>query len=178
MTQIAFIDLAFLLDNAGFPDGESQANGLAVIACESGRDPAAKNTNNPDGSTDRGLWQINSAAHPEVTDDCAYDSTGVCSTGAAFKISNSGTDFGPWVCYSKGEYEAHMEAARVALDAKARLQAKDAAIAALDAQITSLNAQLAQDSDQIANLTSQLSAANTQITALQTKIDNAKNALA
>lgn len=45
---------------------------LKVAKCESGLRPNAKNINAPD-SIDRGLYQINSKWHPEVTDEQAYN---------------------------------------------------------------------------------------------------------
>jgi hypothetical protein len=44
--------------------------------------------------TDRGLWQFNSKAFPDVTDVCAYEAQ--CSTAAAYFHSNGFTAFGPW----------------------------------------------------------------------------------
>jgi hypothetical protein len=45
---------------------------LRVAKCESGFKINATNTNT-DGSIDRGLFQINSKYHPEVTADQAFD---------------------------------------------------------------------------------------------------------
>jgi len=45
---------------------------IRVALCESCLDPNAKNTNT-DGSIDRGIYQINSKWHPEVTADQAFD---------------------------------------------------------------------------------------------------------
>ena len=45
---------------------------MRVAKCESSLNPNATNTNT-DGSIDRGLFQINSKWHPEVTADQAFD---------------------------------------------------------------------------------------------------------
>jgi len=45
---------------------------VRVARCESGLNHKAKNIN-PDGSCDRGLFQINDKYHPEVSDDEAYN---------------------------------------------------------------------------------------------------------
>ena len=45
---------------------------VRVAQCESSLDPAAKNVN-VDGSIDRGLFQINTKYHPEITDEQAFD---------------------------------------------------------------------------------------------------------
>lgn len=49
---------------------ESQA--VRIAKCESGLNPKAINKNAPD-SIDRGLYQINSKWHPEVTEEEAFD---------------------------------------------------------------------------------------------------------
>ena len=64
-----------------------------IIYCESRWDKTAVHQNK--GSVDRGLWQINSYFHPEVSKDCAFDS--VCSTIEAIRIIKQ-KGFGEWVC--------------------------------------------------------------------------------
>jgi len=154
MSQIAYIALADILNTAGFPAGTSQEEGIAVVAAESGRDPNAKHVN-ADGSVDRGLWQINNVAHPDVTDATAFDP--VLSTKAALSISKGGTDYGPWSTFTNGAYTAHLEAAKVALDGAAKIRKLH---------------------EQLASSASSLDAAQKSEAALQTKIDAAKAALA
>jgi len=132
VTVLAFVDLALLLRQAGFPFGTAMQTGVAVVAAESGRDPAAVNTN-PDGSRDRGLWQINDRAHPEVSDECAFDPA--CSTKEALRISNQGADYSPWTAFQNGSYRQHLEAAAVALDGAARVAHRDQVIASLQDKI-------------------------------------------
>lgn len=134
MAVIPFIDLVPLLSDAGFAGGTSQATGIAIIAAESGRDPAATHVNT-DGSVDRGLWQINSKAHPEVTDAQAFDP--VQATVAAFTISDKGTNYSPWSTYTNLAYRTHTEAAKVALDGYSRLKSQQAENAALHTAINS-----------------------------------------
>lgn len=45
---------------------EDSANAIAIATCESGLKPNAFNPNNPDGSLDGGLWQINSVHDAEL----------------------------------------------------------------------------------------------------------------
>lgn len=45
---------------------------VRIAKCESSLNPMAKNINSPD-SIDRGLYQINSKYHPEVSESQAYD---------------------------------------------------------------------------------------------------------
>lgn len=68
-----------------------------LIQCESSWNPKAFHHNK--GSIDRGLWQINSKHHPEISKDCAYDSA--CSTIEAIRIIKT-KGFDEWICVSKG----------------------------------------------------------------------------
>lgn len=68
----------------------------------------------PWGSVDRGMWQINSCYHAEVTDDCAYQAD--CNATASYRISAGGTDFRPWATYRSGRYRAYLRQAQAAVD--------------------------------------------------------------
>ena len=86
---------------AGF-SGQSLITIMAIAFAESGLNPANQATvSNPghpdDGSIDRGILQINSHWHPEVTDACAYDPA--CSFKAAWRISQQGKNFNEWNSY-------------------------------------------------------------------------------
>lgn len=70
----------------------------AVALAESGGNPAARNTNR-DGSTDRGLWQINSI-HGRLS---TFDPMG--NARAAVRISSAGRNWRPWVAYTGGAYK-------------------------------------------------------------------------
>jgi len=67
----------------------------------------------PTGSYDRGLWQINSKYHPEVTDSCAFRAQ--CNADAAYQISDQGTDFAPWTVYDTDLYAQYLGAAQAAV---------------------------------------------------------------
>jgi Lysozyme like domain len=69
----------------------------AVALAESGGDPNASNSNT-DGSTDRGLWQINSVHGSQST----FDVT--ANTKAAIAISGNGSNWQPWVTFQTGAY--------------------------------------------------------------------------
>lgn len=82
------------------------ANIIAAIAlAESSGDPQASFVN-ADGSTDRGILQINSFSHAEVPDSCAYDVS--CSLQQAYRISNYGNTFTQWVTFNTGAYQQYM----------------------------------------------------------------------
>ncbi|MGI8695931.1 MAG: hypothetical protein ACR2JQ_04690 [Mycobacteriales bacterium] len=67
----------------------------------------------PKGSTDRGIWQLNSCYHPEVTDACAYDAA--CNAQATLQISAQGADWTPWSTYNSGAYRQFLPDARIAV---------------------------------------------------------------
>ncbi len=86
--------------------GDSVNMIVAIQMSESGLNTKPKDNINSDGSRDRGLNQINSYWHSEVTDKCAYDAS--CSTIAAYKISKQGTDFTPWSTYRTSSYYTNL----------------------------------------------------------------------
>lgn len=156
MSVVAYIALADILNEAGFPGGTSQADGLAICQAESGRDPNAKHVNT-DGSIDRGIWQINDKAHPDVTDATAYDP--VLATRAALSISKGGTDFSPWSAFTNGAYKAHLEAAKVALDGAAKERMLKAQLADAKVDLAKAQAALASEIDVVNGLQAKIAAA-------------------
>ena len=83
---------------------------VAVAWAESHGNPRARG-NNP-GSYDRGLWQINSKWHPDVSDSCAYDAA--CNAKNAVRISSGGSRWSPWATYNHGKHNKYMSQARSA----------------------------------------------------------------
>ncbi len=80
--------------------GSAQAAPMAaaIALAESGGDPA--NTNhNTNGTTDRGLWQINSVHGAQSTYDLAANAR------AAVAISGNGSNWSPWATYNSGAYK-------------------------------------------------------------------------
>ena len=114
----AAIDLcATVASRAGF-SGERLVTAVAVGMGESSCRPDAHNANGPtkgcpNGSTDRGLWQINSCWHPSVSKSCAYDAQ--CNANAAYRISSGGANWKPWVAYTNGRYKNYLNEARAAV---------------------------------------------------------------
>ncbi|GAC1349323.1 MAG: hypothetical protein NVSMB27_21370 [Ktedonobacteraceae bacterium] len=91
---------------AGFT-GESIDIVAAIAQAESGLDDHARNCNNPGGSCDRGILQINSYWHPEVSDACAYDIA--CAFKEGYRISSQGTNFHPWTTFTNGAYKQFLK---------------------------------------------------------------------
>lgn len=81
---------------------------IAVILGESGGDPSA--INREPGNIDRGLWQISSKWHPDVTTAAALDPE--ASTRYAFNLSQGGTDFNPWHATRHPNFPTHRAAAQ------------------------------------------------------------------
>jgi hypothetical protein len=91
----------------------------AVAMAESGCNPSATGTNPPtegcpDGSRDRGIFQINDCYHSEVSDACAYDLQ--CNANAAYQIyRDASSTFQPWSAYKSRVFKAYLSEARRAV---------------------------------------------------------------
>jgi cell wall-associated NlpC family hydrolase len=124
LTVNAVADVAF---RAGFR-GEALVTAVAVSTAENGAHQVDLVHNNSKTaqnlidayvgrkevitSRDRGLWQINDRAHPDVTDAMAFDP--LKNAQAAYRISGGGTNFKPWVTYNSGAYKKFLTEARTA----------------------------------------------------------------
>lgn len=115
MATLSDSQIAGFASGAGF-SGNALITAIAVALAESGGDPSAKGFNQSANgavtSVDRGLWQINSVYHAEVSDSCAYSPS--CAAAAAFRISSSGRDFTPWTTYTSGRYRTFTGRAQAA----------------------------------------------------------------
>ena len=100
--------LASYAQAAGFT-GAGLATIVAIALAESGGNPAIRGGQDP---RDRGVLQINSYWHPEVSDACAFDPA--CAFKAAFSISSNGTNFSQWTTFTNGAYKSHLSAASTA----------------------------------------------------------------
>ena len=89
----------------------------AIAKAESGLNTRSASPNGatsgcPSGSVDRGLWQINSCYHAEVSASCAFD--GACNARAMVAISSHGSNWSPWSTYWNGAYKKHLGVAAAA----------------------------------------------------------------
>jgi hypothetical protein len=73
----------------------------AIAMAESGGNPTATD-NDSNGTTDRGLWQINSTHGAQSTYNVMQNAR------AAVAISDNGTNWQPWTTYTTGEYLQYM----------------------------------------------------------------------
>ncbi len=109
MADYSVSDLVGAAKAAGF-SGAALVTAVAVALAEnSGRLLRAVGTN-VDGSRDRGPWQINDRAHPDVSDACAFSLD--CSAGAAFQISSEGRSWQPWATWTNGAYKQYLQEAQ------------------------------------------------------------------
>lgn len=86
--------IANIAAGVGFK-GDGLVKAIAVALAESGGNERATNTNSDRyRSVDRGLWQINSHWHPEVSAAQAFNPA--TAARHAFRISKGGTDWSQW----------------------------------------------------------------------------------
>lgn len=74
---------------------------LAIARCESNFKPNAINTNNPNGTIDGGLWQINSV-HDEKLQELGLDKFDPEDATAFARMLYEERGFRDWVCHTHG----------------------------------------------------------------------------
>lgn len=151
---------------AGWKYNAGLIEGYAIATAESGKDTAESYTNT-DGTVDRGLWMFNSRWHPEVSDACAYDETGICSSVEALRVyRDSGPD--QWSAHANGRYRYFLEEARAAY----------ALWICTYQTAPRLKSQIATDEATIATLQGTVEGLQTEVARLNAKIEAARTALA
>ena len=105
------VQVAQLAQQAGFA-GNDWVVSVAVAEAESAGWTHARLINT-DCSVDRGLWQINSYWHGEVSDGCAFDPT--CNAQATHTIWANG-GWTQWTTYNNGAYQSHLSEAQAAVN--------------------------------------------------------------
>lgn len=111
-------DLTKVARGAGFT-GNGLVMAVAIALAESGGENNATGYNRDSQghilSVDRGLWQINSAYHSEVSAACAYNPG--CSAQQAYRISNQGGSWVQWSTFTNGRYRSFLSRAQAAVSA-------------------------------------------------------------
>lgn len=103
--------IAKLAHDAGVEDASARAVAVAIALAESGGNTAATHTNT-NGSTDTGLWQINSVhrgSHPTWT--TAWLKNARNNAAAMATLSQKGATWHDWAAYNSGKYKDHLERA-------------------------------------------------------------------
>lgn len=110
---LTYVAVARLARNAGIACvGDRIALATAVAKAESGFRPTITNTAGNAHGIDRGLWQINSYWHPEVSKSCALSAS--CNARAAARISSYGRNWNQWWTWKNGKHVPFMSQARAA----------------------------------------------------------------
>lgn len=81
-----------------FPEDPHTA--MAVAKCESGLNINAYNPNNPNGTTDGGLWQINDVHNPTL-ERLGYDKYDPEDATKFARYLYEQNGWRDWVCYTK-----------------------------------------------------------------------------
>jgi hypothetical protein len=112
-SALSYLAVARLVVNAGVPcSGDRIATAVAVAKAESSFRPWITNTAGNAHGIDRGLWQVNSYWHPEVSATCALSAS--CNARAMARISRGGTRWSEWWTYNNGKHRPFMAQARAA----------------------------------------------------------------
>jgi hypothetical protein len=112
-STLSYLAVAKVAHTAGVScTGDRLAIAVAVAKAESGFRTGATNTAGNAHGIDRGLWQINSYWHPEVSATCAFSAS--CNARAMARISNYGRSWSQWWTYNNGKHLQFMSQARAA----------------------------------------------------------------
>ena len=106
-TVLGYRSVMQLAHDAGVPCNSRAVIATAIARAESSFRVTVKHTNS-NGSTDYGLWQINSV-HGEYTP--AFLVNAENNASAMDDVSSDGTDFHPWATYNSGAYRRYLSAA-------------------------------------------------------------------
>ena len=110
---LSYQAVAQVAKNAGLScTGERIAIAVAVAKAESAFRPTITNTAGNSHGIDRGLWQINSYWHPEISAACALSAS--CNARGMAAMSSRGTKWSPWWTYVNGKHRPFMAQARAA----------------------------------------------------------------
>lgn len=107
MSTLTFAQALSYAQGAGF-QGQSAYTIVAIAMAESSLNTNAQNCNNPGGTCDRGILQINNYWHKEVSDSCAYNPQ--CAFQQAYRIAGKGQDFTAWNTFTSGAYKKYIQA--------------------------------------------------------------------
>src|SRR5690606_33175689 len=98
--------IAQLAVNVGVPNGAPLYTAVAIALAESSGRTDAVNTANDNGTTDRGLWQINSVHDDKMPGADRFDPE--VNARLMGEISAQGTNWYPWSTYNNGSYLEHL----------------------------------------------------------------------
>lgn len=112
MANLTEREIALAAKQAGFPPDQI-ATATAVALAESGGNPNAVNTANRNGSTDYGLWQINTIHGSLLSQGNKFDPND--NAKMAYTVwSRAGNKWTPWSVYNSQRYLSFMPRASLA----------------------------------------------------------------
>ncbi len=110
---LSYLAVAKVAQDAGVPCSYDRlATAVAIAKAESGFKSTATNTLGNAHGIDRGLWQVNSYWHPEVSVACAFSPS--CNARAMYRISSHGEKWSAWWTYNNGKHLPFMVQSRAA----------------------------------------------------------------
>lgn len=110
-TQLRYRDVYGLARSAGWRE-PSAIIAVAVCAAESARYTEAYNPDNPDGSTDYGLYQINSVHFGQTLGGVLVTKEACLDPARCSKIAHAiyqSQGWRPWVAYTNGRYHDFLD---------------------------------------------------------------------
>lgn len=96
-------EVAKLAYEAGWIDADKLLIAVSVCLAEGNGYARALHVND-DGSVDRGLWQLNDRAHPNVSDEAAFDPQRATMIARGIYMDRDNT-FNAWAAYTNGSYK-------------------------------------------------------------------------
>lgn len=96
-------EIAKLCYQAGWTDAKRLVVAISVCIAESNGYEKRQNVN-PDGSIDRGIWQINDKAFPNVSDAVAYDAVKATRFARQIYVGRNNM-FTAWSAFNNGQYK-------------------------------------------------------------------------
>lgn len=108
--QITPSQIGQYAQQAGFR-GNALTTAIAIAMAESGGNTTATN-HNTNGTTDYGLWQINSV-HSQYSPALLLNNP-LYNAQAAYTLSSNGSNWQPWTTYNTGAYRQYLPQAQAA----------------------------------------------------------------
>lgn len=111
--RLTAAQIATAAQAGGFLLNSERATAVAIALAESGGETTATNKNT-NGTTDFGLWQINSI-HAAILRGRSWSDPTDNARMAHQVYADAGNSFHPWVTYNSGRYLAFLSVARAAV---------------------------------------------------------------
>lgn len=116
-SAVSMVDTLKFAMKAGMTCDDDLITAGAIAMAESSLIPNNMASNGPtkgcpSGSSDYGLWQIDTCYHPKYTAACLRQPD--CNAKAMVEVSDSGSDWTPWASFKSGRYKKYVKSATTA----------------------------------------------------------------